>query len=155
MSIRKHVVRVYKVPEQMTATKERSFLRDNAEVYRDGAPSHCPRTAPVCGTGYRYDPPAALLSGRGDESAMVTLDWHRCVRRRRCGLRGVNRLFERYPTADGAVQSFHQRPASHSAAGIRNRSLDDRDSGHGSVAARCDGIQKVRLEQVLEQAMKS
>jgi anti-anti-sigma regulatory factor len=130
MSIRKHVVRVYKVPEQMTAAKERSFLRDMqkyAEIER-------PRVVLDCSRVWDMDIATIhLLLSCLEEAMKCNGDVRLASLRPEAALRlaGVNRLFERYATADSAVQSFHQRQASMAPLAFETEAWD-RESGHAA-----------------------
>jgi len=113
MSIKMRAVRVHQIPEQMSATQVRSFLRDLQQC----AESERPRFVLDCSRMWSMDSAAIhlLLSSleevmkrNGDlRLAGLTPEAEAVLRRS-----GVLRLFEIYPTTDIAVQSFHRRPTS-------------------------------------------
>lgn len=130
MSIRKRSVRVYEVPEYMVATQERSFLSDLQKY----AESERPRVVLDCCRVRDMDFATIRLLLSCLEIVMkCNGDVRLASLRPEAALQlvGVNRLFEKYATAEGAVQSFHQRPTSIAPLESGSEALD-RDSGHAA-----------------------
>jgi anti-anti-sigma factor len=113
MSIKMRAVRVHQIPEQMSSSQVRNFLRDLQEC----AENERPRFVLDCSRMWSMDSAAIRLLLSSLEEVMkcngdlrlagLNPEAEAALRRS-----GVIRLFEIYPTADIAVQSFHKRPTS-------------------------------------------
>ncbi len=133
MSIKKRPVMVHQVPEQVTPTRERSFLRDLQKY----AETERPRLVLDCSSIWDMDIPMIQLLLSCLEQVMkcngdVRLASLRPEAEAALRLAGVSRLFEMYSTAENAVQSFHKRPTSIAPLAFETEAFDDRDSGHAA-----------------------
>ncbi len=125
MSIRKRAVRVHQVPEQLTAKRGRSFLRDlqmHAEAER-------PRFVLDCSMIFVMDYPTIDLLLSCLEEVMkyngdVRLASLSPAAELALRVAGIHRLFETYATTESAVQSFHQRPISLAPLGLETEAFD-------------------------------
>jgi anti-anti-sigma factor len=113
MSTIKREVRVHQVPDQVNATTERSFL---LELQKCGEAER-PRFVLDCSRVREMDIATIHLLLSSLEEVMkcngdIRLAALNPPAEEMLHLAGVNRLFEIYPTVDGAVRSYHQRPAS-------------------------------------------
>ena len=113
MSIKKRAVKVYQIPNRITASTVRSFLRELHHHKEDERP----RFVLDCSAVLNMDRAAiGLLLSCLEEAMKCNGD----VRLASLGseaeaaLRnaGVNHLFEIYATPESAIQSFHRRPNS-------------------------------------------
>ncbi len=113
MSIKMRAVRVHQIPEQMSSTEVRSFLRD----FQKCAESERPRFVLDCSRMWTMDSSAIHLLLNCLEEVMkcngdVRLAGLKPEAESTLRRSGVLRLFESYATSESAVQSFHQRPTS-------------------------------------------
>lgn len=113
MSIRTRAVRVHQVPEMLTPKVEVVFLRDLQKY----AHTERPRLVLDCSRVRTMDSATILLLLSSLEEVMKSNGDVRLASLHpdaEAALRaaGVNRLFEMYSTAEGAVNSFHQRATS-------------------------------------------
>lgn len=113
MSIIKREVRVHQVPDQVNATSERSFLRELQKC----SETERPRFVLDCSRVRDMDIATIHLLLSSLEEVMkcngdIRLAALHPASEEMLRLAGVNRLFEIYPTVDGAVRSYHQRPTS-------------------------------------------
>lgn len=113
MKLKMRIVKVHEVPRHVTTTEERTFLRNlhlDLDAERPRFVLDCSNVESMSVTTVRLllscleiamkrngDVRLASLSPEAEASLQLT---------------GVGRLFEVYPTAEEAVQSFHQRPSS-------------------------------------------
>jgi len=110
MSIRARAVRVHQVPEKVTSTRERSFLRE-VQTY---AQSQRPRLVLDCSKVQDLDNVALHMLLSCLEEVMrcngdVRLASLRPKAEAALRVAGVLRLFEVYATPEAAVNSFHHR----------------------------------------------
>ena len=113
MSIIKREVKVHQVPDQATTASERNFLR---ELQKCGE-NERPRFVLDCSRVREMDIATIHLLLSSLEEVMkcngdVRLASLNPTAEEMLRLAGVNRLFEIYPTVDGAVRSYQQRPTS-------------------------------------------
>ncbi len=113
MSMIKREVRVHQVPDQVNATAERTFLQELQKC----SESERPRFVLDCSRVREMDIATIHLLLSSLEEVMkcngdVRLASLHPAAEEMLSLAGVNRLFEIYPTVDGAVRSYHQRPTS-------------------------------------------
>lgn len=112
MSIIKREVRVHQVPYQVNATNERAFLRglQCSETERPRFVLDCSRVRDmdIATIHLLLSSLEEVMKCNGD----IRLAALHPASEEMLRLAGVNRLFEIYPTVDGAVRSYHQRPMS-------------------------------------------
>lgn len=112
MTIRTRAVRVHHVPAKVTSAEERAFLQD-LQKYLE---SERPRFVLDCSKVQELDNATInlllacleeVMKRNGDvRLASVNSDVEAALR-----FMGANRLFEIYPTTDGAIQSFQRGSA--------------------------------------------
>lgn len=113
MSIKMRAVRVHQVPEQLSSTDARLFLRDLqkcAETERPRFVLDCSRIGNMNSSAIQFllSCLEQVMKCNGDlRLAALTPDAESQLRHT-----GVLRIFETYPTSDSAVRSFHLRPTS-------------------------------------------
>ena len=113
MSIRMRAVRIHQVPESMTPSESRTFLKSLQEC----AESERPRFVLDCSRLSTLDGSTIslllccleeVMKCNGDvRLAALTPEAESMLRQA-----GVHRLFEMYATPESAVHSFHLRPTS-------------------------------------------
>lgn len=132
MSIRTPAVRVHQVPCNVKGSTERKFLQELQKF----AETARPRLVLDCSEVTYMDPATIRLLLSSLEEVMKSNGDVRLASlppQAEAALRaaGVNRLFEIYATAEGAVNSFHQRTASIAPQSSEAESFD-RDSEHAA-----------------------
>lgn len=125
MSTIKRAVRVHQVPEQVTATNERSFLQN----LQNCSENERPRVVLDCSHVREMNIATIYLLLSSLEEVMkcngdVRLAALRPGAEDALRLAGVGRLFEIYATAEAAVQSFQQRSSSMAPLEIENGVYD-------------------------------
>lgn len=128
MSIIKREVRVHQVPDHVNASNERAFLQELQRC----SETERPRFVLDCSRVQEMDIATIhLLLSSLEEVMKCNGDVRLAALHPACEemlrLAGVNRLFEIYPTVDGAVRSYHQRPASIAPLEYGAESLDRND----------------------------